>query len=297
VPPDDATPGIPAVPVTGRTRLVGIIGDPIAHSRSPVMHNAAFRALGLDFAYVPFHVRPDALEAAVKGLAALGTAGFNVTVPHKEKILPLLDAVAPAAEVVGAVNTVVVDDDGRLTGHNTDGEGFSKALHEAHRFKAERSRALILGAGGAARAVCDQLAREGIQAIRVCNRTDAKATALAEHLRRHHPECDIKALPWTPLDHRAAINWAELIVNCTKLGLDPGDPSPIDTNGISPGHIVVDLIYEPRETEFLRRCAALRARTLNGLGMLLHQGALGFTLWTGKAAPIDVMRRALDASS
>lgn len=291
-----AVPAVPAVPVTGRTRLVGIIGDPIAHTRSPAMHNAAFRALGLDFAYVPFHVRPEALEAAVKGLAALGLAGFNVTVPHKERIVPLLDALAPAAEVVGAVNTVVVEDGGRLTGHNTDGEGFSKALHEAHRFRAERSRALILGAGGSARAVGDQLAREGIPAIRICNRTDAKARALAAHLKRHHPACDVKALPWTPLDHRAAINWAELIVNCTRVGLDPADPSPIDTNGISPGHIVVDLIYEPRTTELLRRCAALRARCLNGLGMLLHQGAAAFTLWTGKAAPLDVMRRALDAA-
>jgi len=187
----------------------------------------------------------------------------------------------------------VMGDDGRLTGHNTDGEGFSKALHEAHRFRAERSRALVLGAGGAARAVCDQLAREGIPAIRICNRSDAKAAALADHLRRHHPACDIKALPWTPLDHRAAINWAELIVNATSVGLGADDPSPIDTNGISPGHIVVDLIYEPRETDLLRRCNALRARTLNGLGMLLHQGAAAFTLWTGKAAPLDVMRRAL----
>jgi len=291
--PPDAPDGVPAVPVTGRTRLVGIIGDPVAHSRSPVMHNAAFRALGLDFAYVPFHVRPDALEAAVRGLAALGVAGFNVTVPHKERIVPLLDGLGPAAEVVGAVNTVVVED-GRLIGHNTDGEGFSKALHETHRFKAERSRALVLGAGGAARAVCDQLAREGIPAIRICNRTDAKAAALADHLRRHHPNCDIKPLPWTPLDHRAAINWAELIVNATSVGLDPADASPLDTNGISPGHIVVDLIYEPPETDLLRRCTALRARCLNGLGMLLHQGAAAFTLWTGKAAPIDVMRRALE---
>jgi shikimate dehydrogenase len=293
--PSGDVPAVPGVPVSGRTRLVGIIGDPVAHSRSPAMHNAAFRALGLDLAYVPFHVPPEALEAAVRGLAALGLIGFNVTVPHKERIVPLLDALAPAAEVVGAVNTVVVQDGGRLIGHNTDGIGFSTALHEAHRFKAERSRALILGAGGAARAVCDQLLREGIAAIRICNRTDAKAVALAEHLRRHHPGCDVKALPWTPLDHRAAINWAELIVNCTPVGLAPADPSPIDTNGISPGHIVVDLIYEPPQTELLRRCTALRARCLNGLGMLLHQGAAGFTLWTGKAAPVDVMRRALEA--
>ncbi len=291
MPPEDTTPLV----VTGRTRLAGIIGDPIAHTRSPAMHNAAFRALGLDWMYVPFHVRPEGLQAAVRGLAALGAQGFNVTVPHKETIVPLLDALAPEAEAIGAVNTVVIAD-GRLTGHNTDGIGFSKALHEAHRFKAERSRALILGAGGSARAVCDQLAREGVPAIRICNRTDAKAEALAEHLRASHPNCDIKALPWTPLDHRAAINWAELIVNCTKVGLDPQDPSPIDTNGISPGHIIVDLIYEPRETEFLRRCTALRARTLNGLGMLLHQGAAGFALWTGREAPIDVMRRALDAA-
>jgi shikimate dehydrogenase len=282
-----------APPIGGATRVVGILGDPVRHSRSPAMHNAAFAALGLDWVYVPFHVRPAGLADAVAGLKALGARGFNLTVPHKEAVLPLLDEVAPAARVVGAVNTVVMAEDGRLVGHNTDGEGFSRALHEAHRFRAERSRALVLGAGGAARAVCDQLLREGIPAIRICNRTQAKAEALAEHLRAHHPAGDVKALPWTPLDHRAAINWAELIVNTTTVGLHAGDGAPLDTNGISPGHIVVDLIYEPPVTPLLAACQALRARCLNGMGMLLHQGALAFTLWTGRDAPLDAMRGAL----
>lgn len=286
-------PAASAVPVTGATRLTGIIGDPVAHSRSPAMHNAAFRALGLDWVYVPFPVRPEALPAAVAGLRALGARGFNVTVPHKEAVVPLLDELAPAARVIGAVNTVVAEG-GRLVGHNTDGEGFSRALHEAHRFRAGRSRALVLGAGGSARAVCDQLAREGIPAIRICNRTGEKAEALAAHIRRHHPGCEAKALPWSPLDHRAAINWAELIVNTTSVGLRPEDPSPIDPDGISPGHIVVDLIYEPAETAFLKACRKVRARCLNGAGMLLHQGAAAFALWTGKEAPLDVMRGALE---
>jgi shikimate dehydrogenase len=285
----------PAVPVTGATQLVGIIGDPVAHSRSPAMHNAAFRALGLDWAYVPFPVRAADLDAAVAGLKALGVRGFNVTVPHKEGVLPRMDDLSPAARTIGAVNTVVVDD-GRLVGHNTDGAGFSRALHEAHRFRPERSCALILGAGGSARAVCDQLAREGVPALRICGRTEARARALAEHVRAQHPACDAKALPWEPLDHRAGINWAELIVNTTPVGLHAGDPSPIDTNGISPGHIVVDLVYGPHETAFLQACRAIKARCLDGLGMLLHQGALAFALWTGKEAPLEVMRAALSGA-
>jgi shikimate dehydrogenase len=282
----------PSPAVNGATRVVGILGDPVAHSRSPGMHNAAFGALGLDWVYVPFHVRPDGLADAVAGLKALGARGFNVTVPHKEAVVPLLDDLSPEAAAIGAVNTVLISGD-RVVGHNTDGEGFSRALHEAHRFRAGRSRALILGAGGSARAVGDQLAREGIPSIRISNRTESKAQALAEHLSRHHPDCEVKVLPWTPLDHRAAINWAELIVNTTSVGLKAGDPSPIDTNGISPGHIVVDVVYGP-ETALMRACRSLRARCLDGLPMLLHQGALAFTLWTGREAPLEVMRAALE---
>lgn len=281
-----------APPITGATTLVGIIGHPVRHSRSPQMHNAAFAALGLDWAYVPFPVPPERLSGAVHGLRDLGVRGFNVTIPHKEAVLPLLDELSPQARAIGAVNTVVIDG-GRMTGHNTDGEGFSRALHEAHRFKAGRSRALILGAGGSARAVCDQLAREGIAGLRICGRSEDRAEALAADIRRHHPECDVKTLPWSPLDHRCGINWAELIVNTTPVGMKPGDGSPIDTNGISPGHIIVDLIYAPPVTPLLETCQALRARCLNGLGMLLHQGAAAFTLWTGKEPPLDVMRAAL----
>ncbi|MBI5136464.1 MAG: shikimate dehydrogenase [Nitrospirae bacterium] len=277
----------------GATTLVGIIGQPVVHSRSPQMHNAAFRALGLNWAYVPFPVEPAELGDAVAGLKALGVRGFNVTIPHKQAVMPLLDDISPAAVAIGAVNTVVIDG-GRLVGHNTDGEGFLRSLTEAHRFRLERSRALILGAGGASRAVCDALARAGVPALRISNRSAGKAEELAATIRAHHPGCDAKALDWNPLDHRAAINWAELIVNTTSVGLHVGDGSPLDTNGISPGHIVADLIYNPPQTPLLQKCAALRARTLNGLGMLLHQGAAAFALWTGKDAPVDVMRRALD---
>lgn len=277
------------------TRLVGIIGDPIEHTRSPRMHNAAFRALGIDWAYLAFHVTPDQLKSAVGGLAGMGLEGFNVTIPHKETILPHLDALSPAAEVIGAVNTVTIRN-GKLTGHNTDGEGFSLALHEAHRFKAERSRALVLGAGGSARAVCDQLAREGLRHLRICARKPQKAEELADRIRTHHPHCEAKPLDWSPLDHRAAINWAELIVNTTPVGMKKGDPSPIDTNGISPGHIVVDLIYAPPVTPLLAACEKLRARCLNGMGMLLHQGAAAFRLWTGEQPPLDVMRKALEGA-
>ncbi len=281
-----------SITVSEATQLVGIIGDPIGHTRSPRMHNAAFRALDIDWAYLAFHVKPDQLKSAVYGLADMGLKGFNVTIPHKETILPYLDSLTPAAEVIGAVNTVTIKN-GKLTGHNTDGEGFSLALHEAHRFKAERSRALILGAGGSARAVCDQLAREGLKQLRICARKPEKAKELAAHIHAHHPRCEAKTLAWSPLDHRAGINWAELIVNTTPVGMKKGDGSPIDTNVLSPGHIVVDLIYAPPLTPLLSACEKLRARCLNGMGMLLHQGAAAFRLWTGKEPPVDIMRQTL----
>ncbi len=279
--------------ISGATRLVGIIGHPVAHSRSPAMHNAAFAELGMDWAYVPFSVTPEALPQAVKGLAALGLAGFNVTIPHKEAILPLLDHLTPEAAAIGAVNTVICQPDGTMLGHNTDGEGFSRALHETHRFLPRRSLAFVMGAGGSARAVCDQLAREGVQGIRISSRTLSKAVALAEHIASIHPGCDAKAVPWGPLEQRAAINWAELIVNTTPVGMKAGDPSPLDVNGISPGHIVVDLIYAPPLTPLLAQCQELRARCLNGMGMLLHQGAAAFTRWTGEDAPLETMRKTL----
>ncbi len=279
--------------ISGATTLLGIIGHPVSHSRSPQMHNAAFQALGMDWAYVPFDVDPDNIEYAVNGLRALGVRGFNVTIPHKQAVIPFLDALSPGAEAIGAVNTVV-NENGRLTGHNTDGIGFVRSLHDARRWNPKRSPgALIMGAGGSARAVCDELLRVGVPALRIANRTANKAQQLAADLSAHHPHASVRALDWTPLDQRAAINWAELIINTTSVGMKEGDGSPLDTNGISPGHIVADLIYAPPETPLLARCRAAGARTVNALGMLLYQGAEAFTLWTGKDAPIEVMRQAL----
>ncbi len=293
--PSTASSPLSGPAVNGATTLVGIIGHPVAHSRSPQMHNAAFAALGMNWAYVPFAVDPDRLEGAVHGLRDLNVRGFNVTIPHKQAIVPLLDELSPGARAIGAVNTVV-NDNGRLVGHNTDGIGFVRSLHDARRWNPKRSPgALILGAGGSARAVCDELLRVGVAALRITNRTRARAEELVGHLKRVHPHADIKVLDWTPLDHRAAINWAELIINTTSVGMKPGDPSPLDTNGISPGHIVADLIYSPPQTPLLAKCKAANARTINGLGMLLYQGAEAFTLWTGQEAPIDAMKRGLEA--
>lgn len=290
---DLSADSIPCIPISGATTLVGIIGHPVAHSRSPQMHNAAFAHLGLNWAYVPFAVDPAHLQSAVNGLRDLNVRGFNVTIPHKQAIIPFLDELSPGAKAIGAVNTVV-NENGKLVGHNTDGIGFVRSLHEARRWNPKRSPgALILGAGGSARAVCDELLRVGVGALRITNRTAEKAEALAADMLANHPGADIKALGWNPLDHRAAINWAEVIINTTSVGMKEGDPSPLDTNGISPGHIVADLIYSPPETPLLAQCKAANARTINGLGMLLYQGAEAFTLWTGKEAPLDVMKAAL----
>jgi len=287
------SPDIPCIPISGATTLVGIIGHPVAHSRSPQMHNAAFAHLGMNWAYVPFLVDPANLESAVNGLRDLNVRGFNVTIPHKQAVIAFLDELSPGAQAIGAVNTVV-NDNGRLIGHNTDGIGFVRSLHDARRWNPKRSPgALILGAGGSARAVCDELLRVGVGGLRIANRTTQKAEELAAHLLVNHPHADIKVIDHTPLFHRAAINWAELIINTTSVGMKEGDPSPLDTNGVSPGHIVADLIYTPPETPLLKACKATNARTINGLGMLLYQGAEAFTLWTGKDAPVDVMKGVL----
>lgn len=276
-----------AVPIDGHTRLVGLFGWPVEHSVSPPMHNAAFRVLGLPWCYVPFAVHPDDLAAALAGARALGLRGINATVPHKQALLPLMDALTPAARAIQAVNTVLFEP-GRTRGHNTDAEGFARALRDEG-LALQGAHALVLGAGGAARAVCYALATAGAR-VTVLNRTPERATALAASISA---EVDGAQLSGGPLNADAlrASPAPDLVVNATNVGMWPRvDASPWPDGVPFPRQaLAYDLIYNPRETRWMATARAAGARAANGLRMLVHQGAASFTVWTGIEPPTDVM--------
>ncbi len=276
--------------ITGSTRLVGVIGWPVSHSRSPAMHNAAFAALGLDWVYLPLPVPPERVPEAVEGLRALGFAGANVTVPHKQAVMPLMDELTATARAVSAVNTIVVGPDGRLTGDTTDGYGFLEDL-EAHDVR-QSTDALVIGSGGAARSVVYALAEAGSR-VTVCARDVGKASALCEDMARVLPGAASRvSAAHFPVDLPRLAPNAALVVNATSLGLHEDEPLPWDKAArFRPDQVAYDLIYN-RETEFVRLAASQGARAISGLGMLVHQGARAFEMWTGRTAPVDVMRAA-----
>jgi len=270
---------------------VGLIGWPVGHSRSPAMHNAAFRHLGLNWEYMLLPVHPNHVSEAVRGLRGLGFRGANVTVPHKLAVMDALDQIMPEAQVIGAVNTIV-NQDNRLIGHNTDGIGFLRALREGG-FEPQGCRALLIGAGGASRAMLYALLTEQVQ-ITIANRTQSKADALAEEFGAHF-NVSINTLALDSSDAlQQALNQADLLVNATTLGMYPHIdtmPLPADTH-FHAGLTVYDAVYNPLETKLLTQVRAAGAKGIDGLGMLIHQGAVAFTLWTGEDAPVEVMRAA-----
>lgn len=273
---------------------VGLMGWPVAHSRSPAMHNAAFRALGLNWHYLLLPVAPDDVGDAVRGIRALRFAGCNITVPHKQAVVPFLDEMTPTAHTVGAVNTII-NRDGRLIGENTDATGFLRALREAG-VEPTGQCALVVGAGGAARAVVYALLQAGAT-VWLTNRTQARAEALAETMQAVGRGVS-RVLPFEREAVQTALEAATLLVNATSVGMHPHTnvvPLP-DGVRLLPHLTVNDLVYVPRQTRLLRLAAEVGARTIDGVGMLLHQGAAAFELWTGQAAPLDVMRSALEAT-
>lgn len=275
----------------------GILGWPVEHSRSPAMHNAAFRARGLEASYVCFPVHPDRVADAVRGLKALGVRGANVTVPHKEAVIPHLDAVTPEARAIGAVNTIVREID-RLIGHNTDAPGLARSLDDAA-VELAGARVLVIGAGGAARAAVVGLAARGASRVTVAARRYEQAAALALELSSV-AACPLYALG---LERDAlAFELAEttLLVQSTSatLASSPdaaGFAASLAIERLPPHATVVDLVYRPRVTSVLARAAERGLKIVDGLGMLLHQGGLAFELWTHVPAPLDVMRAALEA--
>lgn len=270
-------------------RVFGVIGYPIKHTLSPYMHNAAFSNIGLNAIYLPFEVRPEDLKDFLKNLRTCKIEGLNVTIPHKESALRFLDYLSKEVKLIGAVNTIVVD--GRfLRGYNTDGWGFLQAIKRDLRFQPEGKRACIVGAGGAARAVCFALANAKIKELRITDIIFRRAKAVSEAIEKKFPKCYIK--PFRLNRIKEVMEGIELLVNATPVGMKKNDPAIIEPKFLNKGISVYDLVYNT-ETRLVRIAKAMGLRAENGLGMLLYQGAMSFALWTGRRAPIEVMRRAL----
>lgn len=279
--------------ITGKTQLLSVIGYPIAHSLSPVMHNAAIAALGVDYVYVPFAVKPEELAVAVEGLRAIGVQGFNVTIPHKQAIMPLLAHVSELAQAVGAVNTVWWTEDG-WSGTNTDVEGFVAPLRAVSQDWSQ-SNAVVLGNGGAARAVVAGCAQLGFAQVQVIGRNAEKLQDFAHSWINSPISVHLTTHPWAELPN--LLPQAHLIVNTTPIGMAPhADASPLspaDLHHLTPDAIAYDLIYTPRPTKFLQAAKAQGTMTIDGLEMLVQQGVVGLKLWLQQAVPVDVMRQSL----
>ena len=251
-----------------------VIGDPIAQSMSPAMHGAWFDDNAIDAAYIPLHITADKLGQAVEGLKNLGCNGWNVTVPHKTAIIPFLDQLDPSAEQMDAVNTVHVLPDGSLVGSNTDGLGFVRSLEEAYGTECKGKKVLLIGAGGAARGIAFALQTMGYGSITITNRTLEKAEQLAAGLQ------DANVLSLTEAEQSLAD--FGLLVQTTSIGMNFAQQGmPFSPHNVSEGTVVADIIYNPLETEFLAQARAKGAKTLNGVGMFVHQGAIAFNTWTG----------------
>ena len=282
--------------ITGHTELIGLIAKPIRHSKSPMMHNTAFEALGLDYVYLVFEVDTDNLKSAVEGLRALDVRGFNVSMPLKNAIMPYLDEILPAGRLCEAVNTVV-NIDGRLIGTSTDGEGFMTACRDEG-IKMAGEKVTLLGAGGAGTSVAMQAGLDGVRELSIFNRDDEFYTRAVENAERLNQNTGCRATVYRLEDAdrlRAEIESSSVLVNATSAGFGAQvGVSPItDKTLLRPDLVVADVIYDPEKTAFLEMAEAVGCRTMNGLGMMLYQGAAAFKMWTGREMPIDAVKAVL----
>ena len=275
---------------------LAVLGDPVDHSASPPMHNAALNACGLDARYCRLHIRPDELSAALRLLPEKGFIGVNCTIPHKAGVLAAVDETDEGAQRAGGVNTVVVGTDGRLRGFSTDGPGLERAVREQFGADLSDLRVLVLGAGGGAgRAVAMQCASAGSPRLTLINRNLEKLQPLHDAIAAFYPRERLAIAPWEDSALAAALDRADLVVNCSALGMKPDDPSPIPAELLSRGHLLYDTIYTARRTPLMLAADAAGARSANGFSMLLHQGALSFEIWFQRSAPLAQMRAALEA--
>lgn len=285
---------IPEIPITGTTKLTALLGSPVAHSLSPLMHNFAFRRLGLDYVYLCFDVTEKELPQAVKGLKAVGIRGFNLTMPNKNKIMELVDHISPVSRICKSINTVV-NDDGVLTGTSTDGIGYMEALHDAG-YDVTGEEITMMGGGGASTAICAQAALDGIRHIHIFVRPTSRfyrrTLELADMINRTTP---CRASVYDHADQTAlrdALSRSRLLINGTPVGMAPDTGHSIieDTSMFHENLIVSDLIYNPRKTRLMQLAESVGCSTFNGMYMLLYQGAESFRIWTGQNMPVDLVK-------
>lgn len=299
-------------PITGRTKIVGVIGSPVSHSRSPQMHNAALAKAGLDYVYIPFQVPTEAIEQAINGFKALNVIGINVTLPHKQDVIPFLTSISREAELIGAVNTLSFVN-GKIHGENTDAPGFLRALEEGGNLIPIGKDVVVLGAGGSARAVVVALALAGVRSIIIANRTVSKAINLANELSNKIKVDDkgynsvfssdsnkdvIQKTVLTGMgldDTRLpdAIRSSNLLVNTASSSMDDSHPLLINPDWLHSDTTVYDIVYTPPLTTLLRTASERNCKIVGGIGMLVHQGAIAFEIWTGIEPCVDTMKRAL----
>lgn len=273
--------------ISGATRICGVIADPVEHSVSPAMHNAAFSHMGIDYLYVPFRVEKERLGEAITGMRALNIRGLNVTIPHKVAVIPFLDKLDNLAQRIGAVNTIV-NDDGILRGYNTDATGFLQALLEKE-IEPQGKRVVVLGAGGASRAISLILAERGSN-VTILNRTENKAKEQASRVSQLCRR-EVQASKLDRENLAQVLDKADILVNATSVGMSSNiEGTLVPADLIQPTLVVFDIVYNPIKTRLLREAEAAGAKTISGIEMLVWQGALAFELWTGVKAPIKLMR-------
>ncbi|MEW6681150.1 MAG: shikimate dehydrogenase [bacterium] len=267
--------------ITGKTKVVGLMGWPVKHTFSPIMHNACFSQLNMDWVYLSFNVEPERLKDAIYGLSALGIVGVNVTIPHKIEAMSHLTEIDEKAKMIGAVNTILFKENERL-GFNTDGEGFIASIKD---FSLKGKNALLIGCGGAGRAIAVSLAYEGIARLCISDVSKERENGLYRLLKDNF-NCFVKSFD-------GKIEPYDLIINASPLGMKENEPIPIERSLIQKGQIVYDIIYNPPKTRLLIEAEKRGAKIINGIEMLIHQGARAFEIWTGVYPPLEVMRRAV----
>ena len=273
---------------SGSTKIVRLIGYPVEHSKSPLMHNAAFQSLGLDFVYVLLSVKAPDLKEAVTDLRASNVAGANVTIPYKEEVIKYLDEITPEAMFIGAVNTIH-NREGKLIGYNTDGQGFITSLLTDGKIKLEGQRVFLIGAGGAGKAVAVKLAERGVERLVITDKIGERTESLVSRLQENIPDCPVYAVAMASKEFAEAISESTLLINATPVGMNEGDPCVIDPDYLHKDLFIYDVVYN-RETPLVEEARKRGIKALGGIGMLIHQGAASFEIWTGQKAPVEVMK-------
>lgn len=279
--------------IQGTTRITGLIGSPIKGSKSPHMHNSAFQKLGLDYVYLAFDTEEGMINEALNAMKLFNARGFNITMPHKEVVIDYLDDLTEEVKIIGSVNTVV-NENGKLIGHNTDGKGFVKSL-KLDGVKFEGKKVVIVGAGGAAKSVAIQLAYDGAAEVIIMNRTVSKAKNIADRINENISTSKSRALELDESVLKEELKDAVLLVDCTPIGTYDTDEESIvqDLDTFHKDLFVANLVYSPEKTKFLLMAEQAGCRTSNGMGMLLYQGEIGFKLWTGEEMPIEYIKEVL----